>query len=25
LAEATREFKTVVELQHRNDPKPAEK
>jgi tetratricopeptide (TPR) repeat protein len=25
LAEANREFKTVVELQHRNDPKPAEK
>lgn len=25
LAEANREFKTVVELQHRNDPKPAER
>lgn len=25
LAEANREFKMVVELQHRNDPKPAEK
>jgi tetratricopeptide (TPR) repeat protein len=25
LAEANREFKTVVALQHRNDPKPAEK
>ena len=25
LAEANREFKTVVELQHRNDPKPVEK
>ena len=25
LGEANREFKTVVELQHRNDPKPAEK
>lgn len=25
LAEANREFKLVVELQHRNDPKPAEK
>jgi tetratricopeptide (TPR) repeat protein len=25
LAEANREFKTVVELQHRDDPKPAER
>ena len=25
VAEANREFKTVVELQHRDDPKPAEK
>jgi len=25
LAEANREFKTVVDLQHRNDPKPVEK
>jgi tetratricopeptide (TPR) repeat protein len=25
LAEANREFKTVVQLQHRDDPKPAEK
>lgn len=25
MAEANREFKLVVELQHRNDPKPAEK